>query len=72
MGEHHHMEGIYESLDFNIKSGFFKKPAAIILIKNMMMQASIFNVQQGPRTKLLGVPKGGSRERSCRSGISLR
>jgi len=52
------MEGIYESQDFNIKSGGFKKPAAIILIKNMMMQASIFNVQQGPSTKLLRGPSG--------------
>jgi len=52
------MERIYESLDFNIKSGGFKKAAAIILIKNMMMQASIFDVQQGTSTKLPRGPSG--------------
>jgi len=52
------MEWANKVQDFNIKSGGFKKPAAIILIKNMMMQASIFNVQQGPSTKLLRGPSG--------------
>jgi hypothetical protein len=58
MGEHHDMERIYESQDFNIESCSFKKSAAIILIKNMMMQASIFNVEQGPSAELLRRPSG--------------
>ena len=58
MGEHHDMERIYESQDFNIESSSFKKSAAIILIKNMMIEASIFNVEQGPSAELLRRPSG--------------
>lgn len=58
MGPHHDMERTYNSQVFNIESCSFEKSTAIILIKNMMMQASIFNVEQGPSLELLRRPCG--------------
>jgi hypothetical protein len=52
------MEWVNKVQNFNIKSCGFNKAAAIILIKNMMMQASIFNVEQGPSAELLRRPSG--------------